>query len=93
MKNNNLVLPDIDKVSERVHNSWLKSKQDAGLTTHLSANNEELMVPYDQLSHEAKDYNKLMVNNVYTCIQEEVDASTLAEEKTPQETLVEDQHQ
>ena len=46
-------LPDIEKVSEEVHNAWMETKKAHGFTSRKSEDGEELMVPYN---HERKSY-------------------------------------
>lgn len=72
MNNNQMQLPDVEKVCSRVHDAWMKTKQSQGVTSRLSEKNEELMVPYDQLSEEAKDLDRGTVNAVYEAINEEM---------------------
>lgn len=76
----NLNLPDVEAVSARVHESWMDNKRANGITSRLSEDNEELMVPYDQLSEKAKDADRTTVNTVYKAIEE-----LTPEEKTQQE--------
>lgn len=76
MKNNNLALPDIEKVCEKQHESWVASKKAAGITSKANANGEEMMLPYDQLSEDGKNVVRNVVNTVYKAIEE-------AAEETP----------
>lgn len=68
MNNNNL--PDVEMVSAKVHEAWIKSKQAQGVTTRKAEDSEELMVPYDQLSEKAKELDRNTVKAVYTAIEE-----------------------
>jgi len=61
-------LPDIEQVSEEVHNAWLKSKKAHGIQSRKSEDGEELMVPYEQLSEKAKDLDRNTVKAVYAAI-------------------------
>lgn len=61
-------LPDIEIVSAKVHEAWMDSKFDQGVTSRKSENGEELMVPYDHLSEAAKDLDRGTVRAVYTAI-------------------------
>lgn len=70
MNSNRANLPNIELVCAKVHEAWMKSKQDKGITTRLSEKGEELMVPYDQLTEESKDLDRNTVNAVYTAIEE-----------------------
>jgi hypothetical protein len=63
-------LPDIELVSEKVHEQWMKTKWAQGVTTRLSELGEELMVPYPQLSEPAKDLDRNTVKTVYAAIKE-----------------------
>lgn len=61
-------LPDIEIVSAKVHEAWMKSKEAQGVTTRRSEKGEELMVPYSQLSEEAKELDRGTVRAVYEAI-------------------------
>lgn len=63
-------LPDIEIVAEKVHDDWMKSKLNQGVTSRKSETGEELMVPYDELSEEAKDLDRGTVRAVYAAIKE-----------------------
>jgi hypothetical protein len=62
-------LPDIELVSGKVHQAWIKSKQKQSVQSRKSESGEELMVPYDQLSERAKDLDRQTVRAVYTAIK------------------------
>ena len=62
-------LPDIEVVSAKVHEAWMESKRAQGLTSRRSETGEELMVPYEQLSEEAKELDRGSVRAVYEAIR------------------------
>jgi hypothetical protein len=63
-------LPDIEHVAAKVHESWLAAKRAAGVTSRrLDTTGEELMVPYEQLSEEAKQLDRGTVQAVYAAIE------------------------
>ena len=62
-------LPDLELVAEKVHEAWMKTKHDQGVTTRLSETGEELMVPYAQLSEPAKELDRMTVRTVYAAIE------------------------
>ena len=62
-------LPDIEKVAARVHEAWMEAKRARGVTSRQSETGEELMVPYDQLSDEAKELDRSSVRAVYDAIR------------------------
>ena len=62
-------LPDIEVVSAKVHEAWMESKRAQGVTTRRSESGEELMVPYEQLSEEAKELDRSSVRAVYDAIR------------------------
>ena len=70
-------LPDIEAVAAKVHDAWMQSKLNQGITTRKSEAGEELMVDYEQLSEEAKDLDRASVRAVYAAIE-----SLLHEENT-----------
>ncbi len=61
-------LPDIEVVSAKVHEAWMDSKLKAGVTTRKLESGEELMVPYDALSEQAKELDRATVRAVYAAI-------------------------
>jgi hypothetical protein len=62
-------LPDVEEVSAKVHEAWMEAKRRAGVTTRKSESGEELMVPYEKLSEEAKDLDRSTVRAVYEAIR------------------------
>lgn len=62
-------LPDIEIVSAAVHKAWMDTKKAKGVTSRLSETREELMVPYSELSEEAKELDRASVRAVYTAIK------------------------
>ena len=63
-------LPDIELVSAKVHEAWMKQKALAGVTSRkLDTSGEELLVPYEQLSEQAKELDRATVRAVYTAIE------------------------
>lgn len=69
-------LPDIEIVAAKVHEAWMKSKLNQGVTSRKSETDEELMVPYDKLSEEAKELDRGTVRAVYAAIEEITQKST-----------------
>ena len=63
-------LPDIEIVAAKVHEAWMNSKKKRGITTRKSESGEELMVPYEKLSEEAKELDRASVQAVYAAIEE-----------------------
>lgn len=61
-------LPDIEAVSDKVHEAWMAGKRANGIATRRSEDGEELMVPYAQLSEKAKDADRQTVQAVYAAI-------------------------
>ena len=62
-------LPDIEKVSAKVHEAWMEAKRKQGVTSRKSETGEELMIAYEQLSEEAKDLDRSTVRAVYKAIE------------------------
>ena len=62
-------LPDIEEVSAKVHEALMESKRRGGFTTRKSESGEELMVPYEELSEEAKELDRSTVRAVYAAIR------------------------
>ena len=63
-------LPDVEEVAAKVHEAWMNSKRRAGVSTRKSETGEELMVPYERLSEEAKELDRGTVRAVYEAIRE-----------------------
>jgi hypothetical protein len=61
-------LPDIELVASKVHDAWIRSKQEKGVTSRKSEKGEELMVPYEKLTEESKDLDRSSVKAVYDAI-------------------------
>ena len=60
-------------MSAQVHQAWMESKLRDGITSRRLETGEELMVPYEQLSEQAKDLDRGTVKAVYAAIQAAVD--------------------
>jgi hypothetical protein len=63
-------LPDVEEVSAKVHEAWMEAKRARGVTSRKSEAGEELMVPYEQLSEDAKELDRSSVRAVYDAIRE-----------------------
>jgi hypothetical protein len=63
-------LPDIEAVSAKVHEQWMETKKSQGVASRKSEKDEELMVPYKELSEAAKDLDRNTVKTVYKAIRE-----------------------
>ena len=62
-------LPDIEVVSAKVHEAWMESKRAQGVHSRKAEDDEELMVPYEQLSEKAKELDRGTVRAVYAAIR------------------------
>lgn len=62
-------LPNIETVSAKVHEAWMKSKRSQGVASRKAEDGEELMVPYEQLSEKAKELDRSSVRAVYAAIE------------------------
>jgi hypothetical protein len=51
----------VETLSAAAHDGWMVSKRLKGITSQKSESGEELMVPYDALSEEAKDLDRNVV--------------------------------
>jgi hypothetical protein len=61
---------DVEAISAIVHEEWMNNKKKKGVTSRkLDTTGEELMVPYDQLSEEAKDLDRGSVKAVVEAIK------------------------
>lgn len=54
----------IEAVSAKVHENWMVAKRAAGVTSRKLESGEELMVPYSELSEQAKDLDRGTVKTV-----------------------------
>lgn len=62
-------LPDVEVVAAKVHEAWMESKRAVGVTSRKLESGEELMVPYEHLSEQAKDLDRGTVKAVYAAIK------------------------
>jgi hypothetical protein len=62
-------LPDIEKVSAKVHQAWMEGKKAKGIISRKSEKGEELMVPYEDLTEESKELDRASVQAVYAAIE------------------------
>jgi hypothetical protein len=62
-------LPDIELVSAKVHDAWMAQKRASGIATRKLESGEELMVPYGELSEQAKELDRGTVRAVYAAIE------------------------
>ena len=62
-------LPDIEAVAAKVHEAWMEAKRASGVHSRKSETGEELMVPYERLSEEAKELDRSSVRAVYEAIR------------------------
>lgn len=60
---------DIEAISAKVHEQWMESKRAKGVTTRKLESGEELMVPYAELSEEAKELDRGSVLAVIRAIE------------------------
>lgn len=68
--NTPLMLPDVEIVSAKVHEAWMKSKRLMMVDSRKAEDGEELMVPYEKLSEKAKHLDRNSVIAVYNAIKE-----------------------
>lgn len=54
----------IEQISNEVHNNWMHAKKAAGVESRKLESGEELMVPYSQLSEQAKELDRGTVRTV-----------------------------
>jgi hypothetical protein len=63
--------PDIDAVSVIAHQRWIEALRGIGATSErLDETQEELMVPYDQLSPKARDLTRARVMATMSAVEE-----------------------
>jgi hypothetical protein len=62
-------LPNIETTSAKVHEAWMQAKLSKGVTSRKLESGEELMVPYAELSEEAKELDRGTVKAVYAAIE------------------------
>jgi hypothetical protein len=61
---------DIERISAAVHDQWMQSKKDQGITSRQSESGEELMVPYEKLSEGQKDLDRNSVKAVLKALSD-----------------------
>ncbi|WP_159540841.1 RyR domain-containing protein [Aeromicrobium sp. 9AM] len=62
-------LPSVEVVAAKVHEAWMKTKREQGVTSRPSEWGEEQMVPYADLSERAKDLDRSTVLAVFDAIK------------------------
>lgn len=60
----------VEQVAEKVHEAWLQTKLDQGVTSRPSSDGIEQMVPYDQLPDHLKELDRATVRAVFKAIDE-----------------------
>lgn len=63
-------LPDVELVAAKVHEAWMASKRAEGISSRKLETGEELMVPYNDLSEQAKELDRATVRAVYAAIHD-----------------------
>jgi hypothetical protein len=61
---------DIEAISAAVHEAWMENKRKAGVSSRKLESGEELMVPYAQLSEQAKELDRGSVRAVVAAIEQ-----------------------
>lgn len=75
-------LPDIETVCEIVHDQWIQTKLNLGVTSRKSETGEELMVPYPDLSEAAKALDRNTVRAIYSAIEKAQDVAVVIDATT-----------
>ena len=66
-----MTLPDMELVAAKVHEGWMAAKISAGVASRkLDTTGEELMVPYAELSEEAKELDRGTVRTIYAVVED-----------------------
>ena len=60
---------DIEAISAKVHEQWMEAKRGKGVESRKLESGEELMVPYAQLSEDAKELDRGTVRTVLSAIE------------------------
>lgn len=63
------MLPDIEAVSAKVHEAWIKAKAAQGITSRTLETGEQLIADYADLSEAAKELDRSTVRAVYAAIE------------------------
>lgn len=64
------MLPDIELVSAKVHEAWVKTKREQGISFRPSSDGIEQMVDYSLLPDHLKELDRATVRAVYAAIKE-----------------------
>jgi len=59
----------IESISARVHEAWVEAKRGRGVESRLSQGGEQLMVPYEDLSEDAKELDRAPVRAVLAAVE------------------------
>jgi hypothetical protein len=58
----------LETIAEAAHEGWMAAKHAQGITTRKGESGEEFMVPYAQLSEQAKELDRQAVRSVLDAI-------------------------
>jgi len=75
----------VERISAAVHERWMQSKHEQGVTSRKSETGEELMVPYNELSEAAKSLDRGTVEAVLAALP--VGIKHVLEERARQDEL------
>ena len=64
-----MTLPSIEETASLIHAAWVESKLAQGVTSRLSSDGIEQMVPYAQLPDHLKELDRATVRAVYAAIE------------------------
>ena len=71
MARHGIELPNVEDVAAKVHDAWMRQKRAHGVESRiLDTTGEELMVPYEDLSPEAKALDRATVCAVYDALHD-----------------------
>lgn len=54
----------VEKMAESAHNSWWETYKRLGYTSRKAAWGEEFMVPYDDLSEQGKEFDRMIMRAI-----------------------------
>jgi hypothetical protein len=61
----------VQAMAESAHNSWWQTYIDLGYTSRKAAWGEEFMVPFDQLSEQGKEFDRMIMRAILKRLDQE----------------------
>lgn len=61
----------VERMAEAAHNAWWRTYIELGYTSRQAAWGEEFMVPFDQLSEQGKEFDRMIMRAILASYDEQ----------------------